>query len=192
MPFVSPVDTYFAYVVQQMATLKATVSINGNLVPQPFGGVVNARDWPQSPVVEGALYLLVLTQNPNNKGMPSQAQMGYEYFCQWVWLLLGTDIQASQLVQNRADRFRQEMQIVENLRQASYPGWTRKMDVSVDTNGNLSFVPSSSVVPVNALEMITWTNLRFMPKPDNEKSGVSYGAAAVEIHGYSDVSALVA
>ena len=190
MSFVSPVDTYYTYVVQQMAMLKAAVFINGSQIPQPFGGVVNARDWPQSPVAEGALYLLVLTENPLRQA--SRTQMGYEYFCQWVWLLMGTDIQLGQIVQSRSDRYRQEMQLMENLRNASYPGWARKQDYSVSTNGVVTSVLSSSTIPVNPLEMVTWSNLRFMPRADNEKSGVAYGAAAVEVCGYHDVSPLVA
>lgn len=188
MSFISPIDTYYTFVTQQMATLKATAFINGSLVPQPFGGITNARDWPKTPVLEGALYLLVLPAvQPYDIAMASQTQVGYKYFCQWVWLLYGTDIQANQITQNRGDRYRAEMSIQENLTNANYPGYARKKDFSADNNGNVTAVLSSSVVPTNPLEMVTWTKLRFMPRPD-EASGVVYGAASVEILGYHDIS----
>jgi hypothetical protein len=166
------------------------VTINGSQVPQPFGGVADARDWPQTPPLEGALYLLYITAVPS--GIVSQAQMGYEYFCQWTWLLIGTDIQQAQMTQSRADRYRQNMQIQKNLRDANYPGFCVKQDYSANQQGVVSSVPSTSTFPYSTIEMVTWANLRFMPKSDNEKSGLVFGAAAVELEAYDDISLAVA
>ena len=194
MSLISPIDSYFSYIVQQMAILNAAglgmVTINGSQVPQPFGGVVNARDWPQTPPIEGALYLLVINAVP--LGEKSQSQMGYMYFCQWVWLLIGTDIQMSQLGQSRSDRYRQNFQIQDNLVSANYPGFCVKKDYSVNQQGVVSSVGSSTTVPYNTIEMVTWTDPKFMPKADNEKSGLVFGAAAVELHAYSDIPLAVA
>jgi hypothetical protein len=194
MSLISPIDSYFTYLQNQMAILNTAglgmVTINGNTVPQPFGGVVNARDWPATPPDEGALYLLVLNTVPG--GIVSQTQMGYEYFCQWTWLLIGTDIQPTQMVQSRADRYRQNMQIMKNLRDATYPGWCVKQDYSASQQGVVTGVPSSTLVPYNTIEMVIWSNLRFMPKQDNQKSGLVFGAAAVELQAYDDISQAVA
>jgi hypothetical protein len=186
----SVTDSYFQYVVAQMAAVGAQVSISGALVNQPFGGIVNARDWPLTPVVEGALYLLILNVMPTGEG--TQSQIEYEYFCQWMWLLIGTDIAANQQAESRGDRYRQNMQIMENLRQANYPSFCQKFDYSADVNGNVTSVASASVYPVSSPEMVKWEPLRFMPKGDNQKSGLVFGAAAVELRAYSDVNALVA
>lgn len=185
---ISVLDSYFSHVKRQMATLNAQVTINGNLVSQPFGGVTNARDWPQTPPIEGALYLLFLSAVPRGG---SQAQREYEYFCQWVWIIIGKDIGAAAQAANRGDKYRQGLVIQDNLRQANYPGYCQKMDYTADAQGNVSSAASASLYPVSSVESIHWTPLRFIPKTD-EKSGLVYGAAAVELYGYDDVSVLVA
>lgn len=192
---ISAVDSYFSWITAQLVTLQAKVWINGALVNQPIGGVANARDWPNTPSDEGALYLLFLQASPSEREDPivSQSQMAYDYYCQWVWTLIGTDIAAGQQAQNRSDRYRANFQIINNLRQANYPGFCQKRDYSADaTTGVVTSVPSASVIPVSSIEMVMWTPLKFMPRSDNAKSGLVYGAAAVELHAYDDVSALVA
>ncbi len=191
---ISPIDAYFQYVAAQMAVLQAKVLVNGALINQPMGGVVNARDWPATPANEGALYLLFLNANPSEADpMVSQSQMAYEYFCQWVWMLIGTDITNTQQAQSRSDRYRANFQIIQNLRQANYPGFCQKKDYSADPQtGAISSTPSASLFPVSSIEMVTWSNLKFMPKSDNDKSGLVFGAASVDLHAYDDVSILVA
>lgn len=186
---ISAIDSYFSYVAQQMATLNAQVFVNGATIAQPMGGVVDARDWPQTPVVEGALYLLLQRVQPIGG---TEAQIEYEYFCQWSWLLIGTDIQAKQQTQSRADRYRANFQVMENLRQSNYPSFCRKQDYSADSQGNIQSVFSNSEYPVSATEMVRWTRLDFMPRSDNAHSGVTYGAARVSLYAYDDVSVLVA
>lgn len=186
---ISALDSYYISIQNQMAVLGATVTINGSIVPQPFGGLVNARDWPQTPPMEGALYLLFINAIPTKGG--TAAQREYEYFLQWVWLIIGSDIVASQQEQSRANRYRTNLQVMENLNQASYPGFARKMDFSADSQGVISSVGSSSDYPKSDWESIRWTDPRFMPKSDNQ-SGLIYGAAAVELYAYSDVAALIA
>lgn len=192
---ISPIDAYFSFVVAQLATLQAKAFINGALVNQPIGGIANARDWPNTPADEGALYLLFLQASPSEREDPiiSQSQMAYDYYCQWVWMLIGTDIAANQQTQNRADRYRSNFQIMSNLRQANYPGFCQKRDYSVNpSDGVVSSVPSQSAFPVSSIETVMWTPLKFMPRSDNAKSGLVFGAAAVELHAYDDISILVA
>jgi hypothetical protein len=185
----SPIDTYLQYVMQQMVVIGAQVTINGQSVAQPFGGITQARDWPQTPVNEGSLYLLVLDQVPHGG---TASQRGYEYFLQWAWMLIGQDVQSTQQAANRGDRYRQNLVIEENLRQANYPGFCQKKDLVADSQGNLGFAASYSILPPNAYEPLYWTELRFKPKDDAAQSGVLYGAAAIELYAYSDVSPLVA
>ena len=189
MSLISVLDSYYMFVSGQMTRLNATVTINGSLVPQPMGGVINARDWPQTKPLEGCLYLLFLSASRN--GLQSKSQSGYEFSCQWVWILLGTDILASQQGQSRTDRYRASVQIMDNLHQANYPGFCRKLLYSADGNGNLSTIPAADPVQFSPIEMVSWTEPVFMPKSDNEKSGLVYGAAKVEVSAYDDVSALI-
>ena len=194
---IEAVDSYYTYVAAQMATLRGHnssglgfVTINGVVTPQPMCGYVESRDWPMTPNVEGGLYLLLLGEQPTPE--KSQAQTEYCYHCQWMWLLIGQDIQAAQLAQNRGDRFRQNMVIEENLRQANYPGYCQKNRISFDSQGNPTIAAVTSLYPVSQPEMVRWTKPRFMPRNDNQKSGLLYGAAAVELYAYSDVALAVA
>lgn len=190
MSLISAVDSYFSYVSAQLKALKATVNIKGSLIPQPMGMIVNAADWPQTPPQEGALYLLVIKTSP--AGIESQSQAGFDYHCQWSWIFLGTDILAGQQATNRGDRYRANMQLMKNLRDANYPGYCRKSEYTADTNGNVTATPSVSLYPASAPEMITWSALDFMPRSDNAKTGLVYGAAAVTLHAVDDISTLVA
>ncbi len=195
MSQVSPIDTYYAHVTQQLAVLNAQVSIAGQIVTLTTAGIVDARDWPLTPPLEGQLYLLVLSQTPTGGTL---SQRGYTYFLQWAWLILGTDIQSGQQAENRGDRYRVNMQIEEYLRQANYPGFTQRQNLACDSQGNLTFVSATestypaSVLPWSGYEPVYWTELTFKPKEDNEQSGLLYGAAAVELYAYSDISSAIA
>jgi hypothetical protein len=199
----NPVDTYYAYVVQQMLAINAQVSVNGATIAQPMCGYVAARDWPMTPPIEGGLYLLFLNAVPTDD--QSRAQKEYEYFCQWVWILIGQDIQADDTSQNRASRYASNMQIMENLRQAHYPGWTVEQRFQPTIIGGLPTGgvtgvptktqmpgPGSSVIQTSPIEIVRWTDLRFIPRQDNQKSGLIYGAAALELYARSDVLPAVA
>src|SRR5436305_10741709 len=112
------VDTYYEYVVQQMQ------KINPAFV---FGGIANARGWPQTTPASGEVFLLVLKSVPTLNDLSTRSQRLYEEFCQWVWILVGNDLQAAQEGQNRGDVYRTDFLIQEQLRQANYPGFTQKM-----------------------------------------------------------------
>lgn len=188
---IAALDSYYSYVVQQMTALGATVTINGSTVPQPLGGVINADDWPLVPPIEGGLYLLFLSAQPAvDPG--TWAQQRYEYFCQWQWLLIGENIQPAELASNRGDRYRQNFQIMSNLKQANYAGFCQKKSYACSTEGIVTGTPVQSVYPYSSIEMVTWGQLRFMPRQDNQKSGLVFGAAAVELLAYDDVNVLVA
>lgn len=202
MGMLSILDSYYAAVVQQMTTIGARITVPNvgssgvQTIPQPFGGIVNAADWPQTPVVnavtpEGTLYLLVVNQVPIERR--SQAQIEYEFQCNWQWILLGTDLQAFTQGLNRSDRYRTDMQIRENLRQANYPGFCRQQDSSLNPeSGAITWTNSVTPYPTNPIEIVRWSKLRFMPKYDNQNSGVVYGSARVEVIGISDVLAAIA
>lgn len=187
---IAAIDSYYMHIAQQMQTLTAQVVVNGQSVVQPMGGIVEASDWPNSPTQEGALYLLVMNMVPTGEGV--NAQVEYEYFLQWSWLLIGADLTATQQGQNRQDRYRAFMQVIANLRQANYPRYCQKKNYTADAQGNLVATAVESAFPVSPRETVRWGNLRFMPRNDSNASGVLYGVATVELYAYDDVSILVA
>ena len=173
-------DSFFSYIADQAALQNPTN-------PQVFGGVVEARDWPQTQPIPGALYLLVLGQR--NMG-GTEDQNYYEITCQWTWFTQGVDIQQDQVAENRAGRYRYGMQIVNTLRNAHYPGFCAKSTTTVDSEGNLTVVPFTSPSEDGGWQMIRWTRPNFMPRQD-DKSGILYQSATVRVYGYDSVSPLV-
>jgi hypothetical protein len=182
---VSVIDSYASYVAARFQALNAQVTINGTTGPQQFGGVVTAQDWPQAPVIEGAAYLIVQKILPRGN---SKVQRQYLFLCQWTWLLIGTDIAANQQALNRGDRYRTDMQIMQNLKEANFPGWCQKIDYSVSGVGVVSGTPSAFAgPPPSTEEWVFWDDLEFAPRQDNMKSGLLYNAAGVTLMGWEDM-----
>jgi hypothetical protein len=189
-------DSYFTFVSAQLTKLNAQVTIDGNLVPQPIGSILQTHDWPQSPVYlsEGAINLLILAMNPRGG---TENQTMYEFICQWTWVLIGTNLTSTQQGANRGDRYRNNIQIMQNLRQANFPGFCQKQSITaVDQNlGTITQTPSSSSVPYaslpyNTIETIHWTRPRFTSRMDKD-SGIVYGVGALSIFGYEDAEAVL-
>lgn len=171
---IEAVDSYYLQVKQQMAAVDST---------QQFGGILQARDWPLTQPVFGALYLLVIAMNAVGG---TEAQALYEYVCQWSWILMGDDIVDAQQAQNRGNRYRQSMQVVANLRQANFPQFCPKINVQVDAQGSVTTAGVQSTYPVSPFESVWWSRLKFAPRQD-QGSGVLYGAAGVSLYAYDDV-----
>ena len=185
---ISAIDTYYSFVTQQLVKLNAQITVNGQPQDLSLGGVTDAHDWPQTQVTEGTVYLINLNRQAMG-GTISQRQ--YCYYLQWAWIVIGQDIPGTAIAANRGDRYRTNAQIEEFLRQANYPGFTQKTGVACDSQGNLTFTPSHSTLPLSGYEPLTWSELTFKSHED-EASGLIYGVATVELYAYSDVSALVA
>jgi hypothetical protein len=189
------IDSYYLFVQQQMAAIGAQAYVNGVTVPQPFAGVVFARDWPLTEIAESALHLVIISANAVGG---SVNQTIYEFVCQWNWLLIGTNLTYGQVGANRGDRYRTNLQIMNNLRQAHYPGFCQKQSITgVNQNTQaLTQTPSSSTVPYasnpyNTVESIWWTKLRFPFKQD-QQSGVVYGVGAFSLYGIDSALASLA
>ena len=169
-------DSYYAYISDAYTTLNPS---------RILAGMVNAQDWPQVEIQEGALYLLYLT-SVEVPEMGSRSQAYFEHYLQWSWVYLGTDIQAGQVGANRSDRFRSSMAIVEELRQVSFPGFCPKQQIAIDpVTGTPTFTP------YNPVEMLHWSTPRLGTKLANAQSGISYSTAPFEVYGWSSVNPLV-
>ena len=174
MALVDAIDTYYSYIVKQMATVAPS---------QSMSGYIAARDFPLTPPVENSLYLLFISATPVGG---TEAQTLYQFLCQWNWLIIGTNIQANQQAENRGDRFRTNMGIISNLKQASYPGFCLKNTYAVGASGN---VIGTNVIQagVGTTESIWWSRPQFTPKQDNQKTGLIYGTATVRLYCFDDV-----
>lgn len=165
------VDSYYAYVVGQMAKYAAG---------QKFGGLIDARDWPQSKPMFGALYLLYLSSTPMRQS--TESQVLYDHLCQWTWIVVGTDLTGTNMGQNRGDRRRQNMVIEQNLRQASYPGFCQKLNYGVPAASG-----AMVGVPFDSNDRVWWTKPQMMPRQDNDKTGLIYGAATVRVSAWVEI-----
>ena len=170
-------DTYYNQVVNQMAVVSPT---------QAFGGYIDAQDWPQTPLVDSSLILVFLSAVPVSRN-PEEAEILYQYQCQWVWTVMGTDIQAGQVGSNRGDRFRTNFIIIQNLRQANYPSFCAKKSYSVNETTGVVTGTSFTSPSIGGADSIWWSKLRFMPKSINQSSGLVYGAAKVDLYSYDSV-----
>jgi hypothetical protein len=174
-------DTFYSYISTNLATLNPQLT---NLDFQ-MCGIVNAQDWPQTELVDGGLYLLYLSSVPIPE-QSTRAQTYFEHYVQWAWVFLGTDIAADQVSMNRGDRYRNDMVIVEALRQAHFPGYCQKQFSQCDsTTGAVTFTSYSPV------EMIHWGMPRLGTKMANAQSGILYGTAPLEVYGFSTVNPLL-
>lgn len=174
-------DTFYLYVTTNLAKFNL-----GSLTPPvSLQGIVNAQDWPQREIVDGGLYLLYL-QSVAVEEDSTRSQTYFEHFMQWAWVVIGTDLSSNQVGFNRGNRYRADMAIEEALRQSHFPKFCPKRFLSAD--GVSGVVTSTLYSPV---EMIHWSMPRFGIKLNNPQSGVAYGAAPVEVYGWSTVSTLV-
>ncbi len=154
---------------------------------QPISGISLAQDWPEAPVQDSCLYLIVQRMQPTGK---SKSQRQYNYHCQWTWLILGSDIQPGEQAQNRGNRYMANMQIMQNLKEANFPGFCQKMDYQVNPAlGTVSAIPSASTYLPSRTERILWNELNFMPRQNQGgDSGVLYNAASVLVTGWEDMA----
>jgi hypothetical protein len=178
--FIDCIDTFYNYVATNLDALTIASSVKVTLQ-----GVANAQDWPQNEIVDGGLYLLYLSSVPvEEEG--TRAQTYFEHYMQWAWVFLGNDLTSKQVGANRGSRHRDDLAVVEALRQAHFPGFCPKQFSTVDpTTGAVTFTPYSPE------EMIHWAMPRLGTKLAASQSGVLYGTAALEVYGWSTVSPLV-
>lgn len=172
MAFLDSIDTYFAWVYQQMLTVNAGFAAS-------MKGSALASDWPQVQINDGDIWLLYLTTVPIAGGTKSSPL--YNHFLQWVWIFLGDDIQGQNIEANRGDRYRKHVTLQEAFRQANYPGFAQKAASTPNLQtGAVAFTQSSPE------EMIRWTELK-MPTKLPIGKGILYGVAAVEVQAYDTI-----
>lgn len=189
---IEAVDSYYQHVVSRMAT------INPN---RQILGYMDAQGWPPQPVRFESFYLLTLGSTDAGKGVSTPAVPSATYVLQWAWVILGTDLTTGKVGRNRADRFRIEMQMRDELRQANYPLFSEKKSWSITGNSASSIqLVSSSLSPQ---EYIRWSQLSFRvvgkraggvsvgagQAGSDQESGVMYGSASLSL---TDITEMIA
>lgn len=145
-------------------------------------GIMDAMDWPSQVVDFEALYCLSLGEVPIDKQGDSATIPIVIHTVQWTWMILGTNVQAGVQIRSRGDKYRTNYAIEQEVLFGTYPRFTQKMSVSVDSDGNLVVNP---VVPT---EFILWSPVSFGKKSD-KSSGLIYGTATVRITNMTDAIA---
>lgn len=155
-------DSYFKAVEARMAVINPDREVVG---------MVSAQDWPGQDVKFEAFYCLSLTTSPLGRQAYSPASLFYVSHVQWVWMIMGTDVQQGIRGRNRGDRYRTNRLMEAELLKALYPYFAPKAHWSIDANGTLVSTPSDPE------DNIWWTPPVFVQKSDKD-SGLVYSSAA--------------
>lgn len=173
MAYVDAIDSHYQAVKARMNGINPSRGVKGLLM---------ARDWPPTAVSLESFYLLTLSDSSIGRQGYSQASPMKIAHVQWVWIIKGTDLQQGVRQSNRGDRFRTAFEMKDELTKALYPGFTEKMNFSLDGDGNWVGTPE------NPVEYITWTPVDFVEKSDKD-SGVIWGTATIRIWQMTDTIA---
>ncbi len=142
-----------------------------------FKGAMKAQDWPEQNVHFEAFYMLDLgAPKPLGRQTYSASDQIFSYTVQWTWIVMGSDITTNTKGRNRADRYRTDYAMMEELRSGLFPNFCEKVQVSLDTDG---IVQKTSYSPK---EYIHWTPAEFNTRTDKE-SGLIYSMCTVRITG---------
>lgn len=148
-----------------------------------FGGIVQARDWPMKEAVLEAPYLLLSSDTP----VPfiksvSQTQPSMLFRVQWAWMVQGDNIPANAQATNRGNKYRLNMQIVQEMLAGHFPGFCEKLQYYPQDNGHgVAQLVSISYSPA---EQIRWTQPRFVDKIDRS-TGILFCSGMVSISGFA-------
>lgn len=181
-PSVSPTSTMADWSDSHYAYVKARIlAINPTRV---FSGIVHASDWPSVQAIPESFYLVTNTLDPFRSegpgtGSVSASSLLYGETVSWVWAILGTDIQAGTVAANRGDRYRTNLQMVQEIIQGWFPGFCQKQQFSINqANGALIATP---YVPA---EQVWFSPPKFSTRIERS-TGIMFGSAATIITGFA-------
>lgn len=168
------IDSYYKYIKNNVLSLNPS---------RKCLGFMDAQDWPNEQIVLEALYLLIVGPGtPIGKQGYSPSSPILTYVLQWVWAIVGSDLQGNVKGRNRGERVRTDMAIREELRQAHIPGFTEKKFITEDLSVDPPVVKFNSYSPP---DYIRWTPVEYKKNSDKD-SGVIYGSASVNLTSITD------
>lgn len=170
MAYSDAVDSYFQFVKARILEMNPTRKVVA---------VQEAMDWPPKNVDLESFYLLILNDAPIGKDFDSASIPTLSIQMQWVWAIVGADLQSPSIGRNRGNKYRVNQTMKGELLYGGFPRYCEKLTYSVDGGGTLV---SASLVPQ---EFIWWGPLRFNQRNDRA-SGTIYGTGSVSLVNMSD------
>ena len=158
------IDTFFRYVKGRIIQKNPQRTVVG---------IVEANSWPPKNVDFSSFYLMLLGVSPNGGTISST---GLAHLVQWMWIISGTDINQTQIGNNRGDRYALNMQMKEELEYGLFPYFCDKNTYTPIQQGNKIVATPS---PLN--ERIWWNRARFIPTSFEKQEGIIYGGAQVSV-----------
>jgi hypothetical protein len=150
-----------------------------------FGGIIDARDWPPKSIILNVPYLAILSDLPTKSPHQSFYAPLVSETVEWRWVIQGDNIPQNAQAANRGDKYRQNVQIMQELLSAHNPGYAPKSQWTVASG--LDNEPVYSSVAYNPPEFFWWSLPAFSRKIDRQ-SGMIYNAARVEISNFAPIS----
>ena len=167
---VDTIESFYYWVRSRVLTINSA---------RVFGGIVQARDWPLKVATLEAPYLLIQsdTSVPFAKSV-SQQQSNSLLRVQWAWMIQGDNIQANAQSTNRGNKYRINMQMIDEMRNGHFPGQCEKLQYTLTDDGTGN--PLQVVTEYNPPEYVRWTQPRFSDKIDRT-SGILFCSGAVSV-----------
>lgn len=167
-------DSYYYYVKGQVQTINPA---------RVFGGIVQARDWPLKEAKLEVPYLLLQKEEPKPFGRSASWFRPLENIAvRWAWMIQGDNIQNNAQSTNRGNKYRINMQMVQEILAGNNPGFCQKYQYSVvdDGTGNAEKV-LTAYVPA---EFVRWSIPRFADTVDSV-SGILSCTGIVGLHDFA-------
>ena len=174
---IDTVDSYYQFVKNNVQAANPA---------RVFGGIAQARDWPQKGAVLNAPYLLLTQDAPTRSAHQSFYQVLLTYSLVWVWMIQGDDLSQGSESANRGDKYRQNMQMVWEILAAHNPGYCQKYQYSLVADANN--LPLLVATPYTDPDFLWWQIPSFSDKQD-KTSGILYCQGKVEVSSYSPITA---
>ena len=175
---IDTIDSYYQWIKSQILLITPT---------RKFGGITEARDWPPKAIEDSALYLVVLKDSPTRSPHQSFYQPLMSDLVAWRWAVQGDNIPLNAQAANRGDRYRKNVQIIQELLSASNPGYCPKNQYSVRADANN--IPQLVSTPyTNPPDYLWWTIPEITRKLDRNSSMI-WTDAQVQVSSYAPIAA---
>ena len=174
---IDAVDSYYQWIKSQV------LLINPN---RKFGGIVEARDWPPKEIDDSALYLTILKDVPTRSPHQSFYAPLVSDVVAWRWAVQGNNIPQASQQANRGDRYRKNVQIIQEILSASNPGYCAKNQYSVqaDVNNNPVLVATPYSNPPDYL----WWTIPEITRKQDRVSSMVWTDAQVQVSSYAPIA----
>ena len=171
---VDTIDSFYEYVKGRVQAYNPA---------RQFGGIVQARDWPMKEATIAAPYLLIESDSPvPYMKAVSEYQPNMLFKVSWVWMIQGDNIPANAQAANRGNKYRINMQMVQEMLVGLYPGFCLQQQYSITDDGTGH--PLQVAVPYNPVQYVRWAKPRFVDKIDNQ-SGILFNSGAMSVSGFA-------